>query len=180
MKNSKHISDEHAVLVAAKLQQAVEEKREKDAQEIADFYIKYYDYVELVVCGSCKQPLCLWVLEPGEVKANLGAHPSGLRRIVLGMEDGALLSSRKRSDGSMGYRCRCGADTIHNEAEKQVIAEKGWPGVIPSSDPHIMHEIHKKSMAISFKPTIRKLKKNIVAVDGFVHTTLKNTLEENN
>lgn len=178
MHSVNHIDDSKAKLVAKQLKARRETDLAQEAKDIANFYKKHYDYVEMVTCGNCKRDLCLFVLDREQVKQNMGAHPMGLRRIVLGITNSPLLSSRKRIDGTMGYRCICGADTIHTEAETRVIQEKGWPGVIPSQDPHIEYEIHKRVAALGIQPTIKKPNDHTVVVDGFIHTTLHNKLED--
>ena len=80
----------------------IEAAQKKEAKEIVKYYQENFDFVQLVTCTTCGSDLCLWVLDREQVQPNLVNHHLGLRRIVIG---NALLSTRKRLDGAMGYHC---------------------------------------------------------------------------
>lgn len=108
------------------------------AKEVLDHYLNDPQYIEvhIVRCNKCKSDLCLEVLNPKEAGHYLSQHHRGMRRIVLGTS-GPLLSSRKRLDGLMGYRCLCGNNSIIADIEKGIIPQIKTPILhIPSIEPH--------------------------------------------
>lgn len=137
MINQTHISDEEAGNVA----DALANKRPEltsTAQEVIDFYKndKQYTKVHIVRCNMCGADLCLEVLNPAQTGMYFGQHHEGMRRVVLGTS-GPLLSSRKRLDGLMGYRCACGNNTIIAEIEKGIVPQVKAPVMhIPTIEPH--------------------------------------------
>lgn len=137
MINQTHISDD----AASGMKEALAKKGvdlTATAQDVIDFYLndKSYSQVHIVRCDQCGSDLCLEVLNPNEVGKHLGAHHQGMRRIVLGT-NGPLLSSRKRLDGLMGYRCMCGNNTIIAEIEKGVVPQVKAPVAhMPTIEPH--------------------------------------------
>lgn len=137
MKNQSHISND----ASAQIKKAIEAKGPditSTAQEVINFYLNdpQYSEVHIVRCDKCNADLCLEVLNPAEVGAHFAGHHRGMRRIVLGT-DGPLLSSRKRLDGLMGYRCMCGNNTIIAEIEKGLIPQAKAPiAHIPTIEPH--------------------------------------------
>lgn len=137
MINQTHISDEESNSVAEALA-AKGPDLTSTAKEVIDFYKtdKQYSEVHIVRCDKCGADLCLEVLNPNEVGRHFGSHHRGMRRIVLG-SSGPLLSSRKRLDGLMGYRCICGNNTIIADIEKGIVPQlKGPVTHIPTIEPH--------------------------------------------
>lgn len=157
MINQTHISDEEAQGVNKALE-AKGPDLTSTAQEVIDFYLKDKQYTEvhIVRCNKCNEPLCLEVLNPNEVGAHFGAHHRGMRRIVLG-HNGPLLSSRKRLDGLMGYRCMCGNNTIIAEIEKGLVPQAKAPiAHIPTIEPHHEAMIKLEMAKGHHKPDIEK------------------------
>ncbi len=125
------------------------------AKEVIDYYVKNYPNVQLVSCNKCGSDLCLEVLSPTETAKYAQSHHQAMRRIEL--EGSTLLSSRKRLDGVMGYRCRCGNNTINSTIELGLLPSVDnpiGPASIPVIEPH--HEAAVK-LAIAngkYKPDV--------------------------
>jgi hypothetical protein len=155
MLNTTHVNDEESQNISTELAKTQPDIT-STAKETLDFYLKdpQYTEVHIVRCNRCKSDLCLEVLNPNEAPRYLTSHTKGCRRIVLGTS-GPLLSSRKRLDGLMGYRCICGNNTIIADIEKGVVPQVKAPILhIPSIEPH--HEaLVKLQMAKDhYKPDI--------------------------
>lgn len=132
-----HISDDEAKNVASVLTKK-DTGPTSTAQEVIDFYLNDPQYVEvhIVRCDACKSDLALEVLNPQETGRYFGQHHRGMRRVVLGTS-GPLLSSRKRLDGLMGYKCMCGNNTIIADIEKGIVPQVKAPILhIPTIEPH--------------------------------------------
>ncbi len=108
-----------------------------EAKATINYYLRNYKRVQVVRCNKCKKDLCLEILDPEKYNLCLNSHHEGLRRIEL--SGSPLLSSRKRLDGQMGYRCACGNNTINSHIELGLIPSvknPTGPAMIPSIEPH--------------------------------------------
>ena len=137
------------------------------AEDTVDFYLKSYPFVQIVKCLNCNEDLCLWVLDPTQVKKNMHVHPLGLRRIQV---SNSLFSTRKRHDGVMGYLCACGNDSRLSSIEKNIVPTA--KGIIPPDEPHIEALVKKKMLAENYSPKIELIDGKEV-IEGFEHTILK-------
>jgi hypothetical protein len=131
------------------------------------FYTDHYQFVQLVTCDACGADLCLWVLIPERVRQNVQMHHDGLTRIEL---DEALMQTRPRHDGVMGYQCSCGADTLLSEIEIGIVPTSRSP--IPATQPHIEALVKKQMLATNYKPKVEMINGHEV-VEGFIHRRLK-------
>lgn len=70
-----------------------------DDQSVLDYYLDHYDEVHIITCNKCGTDLGI------EIRGNVsGYQPNDLGYTVLPLGS-SLLSSRVRTDGSMGYQC---------------------------------------------------------------------------
>lgn len=146
-----------------------------EAKEIVDFYLKNYEIVQVVRCDGCGNDLCIEVLDPDQYMMNkTHYHHEGLRMIEL--TGGTLLARRKRLDGTMGYECRCGNNTLNSEVELGIIpsikVKKGSalaPAAIPTIQPHHESMVADQITKSGYEPDIK--------VDGAFKTIETFTIE---
>lgn len=153
-----HISDDESQNVSEVLASKTPELT-STAQEVLDFYLKdkKYTKVQIVRCNRCGSDLCLEILNPAQVGTFFGQHHEGMQRVVLG-SSGPLLSSRKRLDGLMGYRCACGNNTIIAEIEKGIVPQVKAPVMhIPTIEPHHEAMIKLQMSKNGHKPDLEVL-----------------------
>lgn len=93
---------------------------EQTNEQTIDFYLDNYPEVELIVCEQCNAELFLYFLDPQMAPSFGQNHTRGMQRVVL---SGKAHSSRKRLDGHMGYKCRCGNDSILAETEIGIVPQ---------------------------------------------------------
>jgi hypothetical protein len=138
------------------------------SEDTVDFYLKNYQFVQIVRCLRCGSDLCLWYLDPGKVRQNMAQlHHMGLTRVQLSDN---LRSTRMRHDGLMGYKCICGNNSLLADIEKNIVPQA--KGVIPSDELHTGALVRKKMLATNFTPKTEIID-NKEIIDGFEHTILK-------
>lgn len=130
-----------------------------DEQEILDYYLAHYDEVHVTTCDKCSQDLAIEVT--GKVSGYL---PNDYGYTVIPFGD-QLLASRVRTDGSMGYQCRCGNDTRGNAIEEALSPTGAFL-------PHEVANIMQKYKDIGHKPNI-KFKGNKEVHDTFTRERVK-------
>lgn len=163
--------------VAEELSKILTQEAEPDARVEAKatirFYKKNYPRVQIVRCNECKKDLCLEILEPQGYEKYILSHHEGMRRIELA--GSPLLSSRKRLDGVMGYRCRCGNNTINSPIELGIIPHvknPTGPAMIPSIEPHHVAAVQDAMRNQNYKPDIEETG-NIKRIETFTVERLK-------
>lgn len=114
-----------------------------DHQSVLDYYLAHYTEVHVLTCNKCHADLGIEVR--GEV-SGLKMNENGFCVLPFGEN---LLSSRVRSDGSMGYQCMCGNDTRGTEIE-EALSPAG------TFLPHEVHAIQQKQIEIGWKPKIKR------------------------
>lgn len=103
---------------------------ETEASVIA-WYRKNGKDVERVVCDACKKTIAIEALVAGYGNKH---HPAN--KVVVPIKD-RLLSYRKRSDGTLGYSCACGADNLLLSEEAELRGRAGVP-------PHVQDRINRR------------------------------------
>lgn len=149
MINKSSVDEKTAKHVSQILQEEPEPLSRAEAKEVLDYYLKNYPQVQIVRCNKCKKDLCLEILDPSAIPKYTLSHHQAMRRIELA--GSPLLSSRKRLDGVMGYKCRCGNNTIVSKVELGLIPHINnptSPAMIPSIEPH-----HEAMIAINIAKT---------------------------
>lgn len=112
-----------------------------DEQPILDYYLAHYDEVHILTCNKCGTDLGLEI--KGQV-SGLTMNKNGFSVLPIGT---ALLSSRVRTDGSMGYQC--GAMVDNPEFPKAVAA---------------IEKVNKDQFLAydrTYKTTVKSLKKGV-------------------
>ena len=173
MINKSSVDEKTAKHLSKILQEEPEPLSRAEAKEVLDYYLKNYPQVQIVRCNKCKKDLCLEILDPSAVPKYSLSHHQSMRRIELA--GSPLLSSRKRLDGVMGYRCLCGNDTINSSVELGLIPHvknPTGPAMIPSIEPHheatVKLEIAKKH----YKPDV-EVTGNKTRIETFTVEKLK-------
>lgn len=130
-----------------------------DNQSVLDYYKEHYGEVHILTCNKCKEDLGIEI--KGEV-SGIVMNKNGFSVLPFGDR---LLSSRVRSDGSMGYQCICGNDTRGTEVE-EALSPTG------TFLPHEVHAIEQKQVEIGWKPKI-KVKGNKEIHETFTRERIK-------
>jgi hypothetical protein len=149
-----------------------------DPKETIKFYSATSNVVRLVSCNRCNSPLCLWILDEKQQRANQQLHAEGLRRITIG---GSLLSSRLRLDGQVGYRCKCGNNSIINDAEKGIVPQIHYDqnGVVMNPEtsldiqPHHVAAYQQRVQKASWEPNIIQHGNGVSELEGFTTEIIK-------
>lgn len=114
-----------------------------DDQAVLDYYLQHYNEVYILKCNKCKHDLGI------EIKGEISGYKmNDYGYTVLPFGD-RLLSSRVRSDGSMGYQCICGNDTRGTQIE-EALSPTG------TFLPHEVFAIKQKQIEIGWKPKISR------------------------
>ena len=155
MINKTSIDEKTAKLVSTILQEEPEPLSRAEAKATIDYYLKNYPQVQIVRCNKCKKDLCLEVLDPSAIPKYSLSHHQSMRRIELA--GSPLLSSRKRLDGVMGYRCRCGNNTINSKVELGLLPHvdnPNGPAMIPTIEPHHEAMVRLEIANQHYKPDV--------------------------
>lgn len=113
-----------------------------DHQSVLDYYTEHYSEVHILSCNTCKEDLGI------EIKGEISGYAmNSLGFTVLSFGDN-LLSSRVRTDRSMGYQCKCGNDTRGTKIEEALSPEGTFL-------PHEVHAIQQKQVEIGWKPKVK-------------------------
>ncbi len=155
MINKTSIDEKTAKLVSTILQEEPEPLSRAEAKAVIDYYLKNYPQVQIVRCNKCKKDLCLEILDPSAIPKYSLSHHQSMRRIELA--GSPLLSSRKRLDGVMGYRCRCGNNTINSKVELGLLPHvdnPNGPAMIPSIEPHHEAMVKLEIAKQKYKPDV--------------------------
>ena len=167
------IDAKHVPQISSLLQEEPEPSARAEAKEVLDFYLKNFPEVQIVRCKKCKSDLCLEVLEPQAFDKYIVSHHQGYRRIEL--SGSPLLSSRKRLDGAMGYRCKCGNNTINSSIELGLIPSvknPTGPAMIPSVEPHHEAMVRLEIAKRNYKPDVEVIG-NKTRIETFTVERLK-------
>lgn len=152
MINATQIPEEISDLITAPKPPVARES----AKTMLKFYMQHYSRVQIVRCLKCKKDLCLEILDPDTYTRDLThSHHEGLRRIEIG--GSPLLSSRKRLDGQMGYKCACGNNTINSTFELGLLPSINTPtssSMIPSIQPHHEAMVKLEIAKNHYKPDV--------------------------
>ena len=154
------------------------EMHEQTDQQTIDFYVQNYPEVEVVACDSCKQDMCLWYLDPKMAGRFSQMHHRGMQRVTL---SGALLATRKRLDGHMGYQCICGNDSRLGSAEVGIVPvlKRDASGQVVNPDESLeVYPHHEAAVKLIMardgdRTKIEDLKGGEQVIDGFIHRRLK-------
>lgn len=125
-------SDEPAprVLKAEKLVNEQADTGETETSMVA-WYKKNGKNVEKIRCEKCKKVIAIEALVPTDINPH---HPHGLHIVPV---KNRLLSYRIRTDGSTGYSCECGADSLLLYEEAELRGRSGVP-------PHVKDRINTR------------------------------------
>lgn len=142
------------------------------------FYKDTYPSVELVTCKKCKLPLCLWVLDEKQTQDNMRMHPNGYRRITIG---DSLLSTRSRLDGEVGYKCKCGNDSILASSEFGIVPQLKYskegellnPGIGLDLQPHHIAVYEQSAADSGYTPKRKQLSVKKFQLDNFITEKIK-------
>lgn len=130
-----------------------------DEQSVLQYYLEHYDEVHILSCNKCGNDLGIEIR--GEV-SGLKMNDNGFCVLPFGSH---LLSSRVRTDGSMGYQCACGNDTRGTQLEEKLSPNGTFL-------PHEVHAIRQKQIEIGWKPKI-KIKGNKEIHETFTRERIK-------
>lgn len=130
-----------------------------DDQSVLDYYLDHYDEVHIITCNKCKEDLGI------EIKGAIpGYQPNDKGYTILPLGE-QLLSSRVRTDGSMGYQCRCGNDTRGTQVEEELSPTGTFL-------PHEVAAIHQRYAEVGWKPKV-KVKGNKEVHETFTRERIK-------
>lgn len=154
------------------------EMLEQTNEQTIDFYVKNYPEVEVVSCDECKADLFLYFLDPQMASSFKQNHHRGMQRVVL---SGKAHSSRKRLDAHMGYKCRCGNDSILAEVESGIVPQLKFDkaGQLMNPDQNMdigPHHAAAVKLVMARDGDLAKTKKlpdSSQSVDGFTTRSLK-------
>lgn len=168
------IDEKHARHISDLIANESEPDARAEAKAMLDYYLRNFQRVQIVRCDKCKKDLCLEILDPekfAHCKAN--SHHEGLRRIEIA--GSPLLSSRKRLDGVMGYRCKCGNNTINSSIELGLIPSVKnpvGPAMIPAIEPHHEAMVRLEIAKRNYKPDVEVIG-NKTRIETFTVERLK-------
>jgi len=130
-----------------------------DEQSILNYYTEHYEEVYVVSCNKCKADLGI------EVKGHISGYPlnrNGYTMLAFGSN---LLTSRVRTDGSMGYQCICGNDTRGTEIEEALSPDGTFL-------PHEVAAIEQKQIEVDWQPKV-KVRGNREITETFTRERIK-------
>lgn len=151
---------------------------EQTNEQTIDFYVKNYPEVELIICDNCGEKLFLYFLDPQMAPAYGQNHHRGMQRVVL---SGKAHSSRKRLDGHMGYKCRCGNDSILAAVEDGIVPQLKFDKKGKLLNPHENMDLgphHAAAVKLVMArdgdlAKTKKLPSGEQVVDGFITRRIK-------
>ena len=113
-----------------------------DHQSVLDYYMQHYDEVHIVSCNKCKEDLGI------EIRGEVSGYKMNTNGFTVLPFGDMMLASRVRTDGSMGYQCRCGNDTRGTEIE-EALSPNG------TFLPHEVQAIKDQQVRVGWKPKVK-------------------------
>ena len=137
------------------------DRREADqlalASDMLDFYLKRYPEVYVVICKQCGEKLILEYVDPSKPNLN-HAH---LHQVVELSK--MYASCRVRTDGVMGYKCKCGNSNIWAYVEWQVTKHGG-----ANFPPHEVQMVKDFIASSNYSPQVTIEDRDMIIEDKFI------------
>jgi len=113
-----------------------------DHQSVLDYYMQHYSEVHIVTCNKCKADLGI------EIRGEISGYKTNDLGFTVLPFGNHLLASRVRTDGSMGYQCKCGNDTRGTQIE-EALSPTG------TFLPHEVAAIKQRQIEVGWNPKVK-------------------------
>lgn len=140
---------------------SVLDQQERDevarAKDILMFYTDNFPEVYILICDKCHTKLAIEYVDLSAPNPN---HHQGRQVIAISNKLGSF---RQRLDGAMGYKCKCGNNTILADIEDGIVPvakrlEDGTVFIPPEGmevHPHHIGMVQQRMAQLDYHPDIR-------------------------